>query len=70
MPRKQVYGKRAKTTPLFSSSSVFTSSPAKAVPAAKEKNEKGSKRMLSCLMDARERDKRLFLVLRKYSDDV
>ena len=40
MPRKQVYGKRAKATPLFSSSSVFTSSPAKAVPATKEKNEK------------------------------
>lgn len=40
MPRKQVYGKRAKTMPLFSSSSVFTSSPAKAVPVAKEKNEK------------------------------
>lgn len=40
MPRKQMYGKRAKATLLFSSSSVFTSSPAKAVPAAKEKDEK------------------------------
>ncbi|OCL14329.1 hypothetical protein AOQ84DRAFT_384795 [Glonium stellatum] len=39
MPRKQVYGKRANATPIFSSSTVFMSSPAKAATVAKGKIE-------------------------------